>query len=169
MNLSKERYFPRPNGRISPNFCRRPLTSTSSQIREESFVRNVPRICLVHQWNLERRHDGYCTREEFWKGDIWVADFEELEILGAAETRVRILNAKEVMTPTDGHKIILLVEDGQVKPLGGDQVLRTSTSLQDLPEGAPGDWSQERSARGEMREDLRGESDGSQPVRLISG
>ena len=98
-----------------------------------------------------------------------VADFEELEILGAAETRVRILNAKEVMTPKDGHKIILLVEDGQVKPLGGDQVLRTSTSLQDLPEGAPGDWSQERSARGEVREDLRGESDGSQPVRLISG
>ena len=68
-----------------------------------------------------------------------VADFEELEILGAAETRVRILNAKEVMTPRDGHKIILLVEDGQVKPLGGHQVLRTSTSLQDLPEGAPGE------------------------------
>ena len=89
--------------------------------------------------------------------------------MGAAETRVRILNAKEVMTPKDGHKIILLVEDGQVMPLGGDQVLRTSTSLQDLPEGAPGDWSQERSARGEVREDLRGESDGSQPVRLISG
>ena len=106
--------------------------------------------------------------ENFGKETFLVADFEELEILGAAETRVRILNAKEVMTPTDGHKIILLVEDGQVKPLGEDQVLRTSTSLQDLPEGAPGDWSQERSARGEVREDLRGESDGSQTVRLIS-
>ena len=86
------------------------------------------KICLVRQWNLERRHDGYCTRDEFWKGDILVADFEELEFLGAAETLVRILNAKEVMTPKDGHKIILLLEDGQVKPLGGDQVLRTSTS-----------------------------------------
>ena len=97
-----------------------------------------------------------------------VADFEELEIFGAAETRVRIFNAKEVMTPKDGHKIILLVEDGQEKPLGGDQVLRTSTSLQDLFEGASGDWSHERSARGEVQEDLRGESDGSQPVRLIT-
>ena len=97
-----------------------------------------------------------------------VADFEELEILGAAETRIRILNAKEVMTPKDGHKIILLVEDGQVKPLGGDQVLRTSTSLQDLSEGAPGDWSREHSLRCEVREDLLGESDGSQTVRLIS-
>ena len=159
----------RPKSRISPNFCPRPLKSTSSSIREESFARNVPRICLVRRRNLERRHDGYRTRGEFWKGDILVADFEELEILGAAETPVRILNAKEVMTPRDGHKIILLVEDGEVKPLGGDQVLRTSTSLQDLPEGAPGDWSQERSARGEVREDLRGESDVSQPMRLISG
>ena len=108
VNLSKERYFPRPTGRISPTVCQKPLTSTSSSIREESFVRNVPRICLVRQWNLERRHDGYCTRKEFWKGDILIADFEEFEILGAAETRVRILN----------DKIILLVEDGQVKPLG---------------------------------------------------
>ena len=89
--------------------------------------------------------------------------------MGAAKARVRTLNAKEVMTPKDGHKIVLLVEDGQVKPLGGDQVLRTSTSLQDHSEGAPGDWSQEHSARGEVREDLRGESEGSQPVRLISG
>ena len=89
--------------------------------------------------------------------------------MGAAETRVRILNPKEVMTPKDGHKIILLVEDGEEKPVEGDQVLRTSTSLQDLPEGAPGDWSQERSASGEVREDLCGESDGSQPVRLVSG
>ena len=113
VNLSNDRYFPRPNGRISPNFCQKPLTSTSSSIREERFVRNVPRICILRGRNLERRHDGYCSRREFWKGDILVADFEELEILGEAETRVRILNAKEVMTPKDGHKIILLVKDGQ--------------------------------------------------------
>ena len=101
----------------------------------------MPRICIVLGENLERSHDGFCTRGEFWKEHILVADFEELEILGAAENHVRILNAKEVMTPKDAHKIILLVEDGQVKPLRGDQVLRPSTSLQDLSEGAPGDWS----------------------------
>ena len=151
-----------------PIFCLRTVTSSSSSIREESFAQNISRICILRGRNLERRHDGYCSRREFRKGDILVADFEELEILGAAEIRVRILNAKEVSTPKDGEKIILLVKDGQENPLGGDQVLRISTSFQDHPEGAPGDWSQERSARSEVREDLRGESDGSQTVRLIS-
>ena len=103
------------------------------------------------------------VREELWKGDILVADFEELEILGAAETRVRILNAKEVMTPKDGHR------RWTSKATWRRSSSENTTSLQDLPEGAPGDWSQKRSARGEVREDFRGESDGSQPVRLISG
>ena len=48
------------------------------------------------------------------------------------------------------------------------KVLSTSTSVQDLPQGALGDRSKERSARGGVREDLRGESDGSQPVRHFS-
>ena len=55
----------------------------------------------------------------------------------------------------------------KIKLFAGDQVLRTSTLIQDLPEGAPGNRSQEHPERGEVREDLRGDSDGSQPARLI--
>ena len=72
---------------------------------------------------------------------------------------------KGLITPEDGEKIIFRFADGKTQLFAGDQVLRTSTSLQDPLEGALGDWSQERPARGGA---LLGESDGSQPVRLLS-
>ena len=34
-----------------------------------------------------------------WKGDIMIADIEELEEMDAAELHARRLNAKEVLTP----------------------------------------------------------------------
>ena len=34
-----------------------------------------------------------------WKGDILVADIEELELMDASELHARMLNAKEVLTP----------------------------------------------------------------------
>ena len=49
--------------------------------------------------------------------------------------------------------LIFPIADGTVKLCGGDQVIRKSTSMRDEPE------------RGEeLRDDLRGESDGSPPV-----
>ena len=48
-----------------------------------------------------------------------------------------------------GENFIFPVADGTVKLYGGDQLLRTSTLIRDRPE------------RGEEREDLLGESDGS--------
>ena len=41
----------------------------------------------------------HCSREEIWKGDILVADIEELETLDTSEIRARRLNAKEIITP----------------------------------------------------------------------
>ena len=38
-----------------------------------------------------------------WKGDILVADLEELENLGAPEIHARRLNAKEVVSPKSGE------------------------------------------------------------------
>ena len=62
-----------------------------------------------------------------WKGDIVVADIAEMEEIDASELHARRLNAKEVLTPMKGEKIICPVADGTVKILGEDQDLRTST------------------------------------------
>ena len=50
-----------------------------------------------------------------WKGDIMVADLEELGNLGALEIHDRRLNAKEVLTPKNGEKLIFPVTDGNIK------------------------------------------------------
>ena len=71
----------------------------------------------------------------------------------ASELRARRLNAKEVLTPMSGEKFFP-VADETVKLSGGDQVVRTSTSIRDRPD------------RGEEQENLRGESDGSSPTPL---
>ena len=68
----------------------------------------------------------HCTRVEFGKGDVLVADLEELETMDASEIYSKRLNAKEVVFPTQGE-IIFPIEDGRIKTLGGDQDLRTCT------------------------------------------
>ena len=83
-----------------------------------------------------------------WKGDILVADIEELEQMDASEINAKRLNAKEVLAPMGGEKFFP-VADGTVKLSGGDQVLRTSTLIRDRPD------------RGEEQGNLGGESDGS--------
>ena len=85
-----------------------------------------------------------------------VADLVELENLGAAEIHARRLNAKEVITPKSGENIIFPDADGKVNLFGRDQVLRTSTLMQEHPE------------RGEGREGLRGEADGRMTVITLN-
>ena len=65
-----------------------------------------------------------CLRIEIWKGDIMIADIEELEEMDTSEIRARRLNAKEVLTPMNGDNFIFPVADGTVKTPGGDQRLR---------------------------------------------
>ena len=86
-----------------------------------------------------------------WKGDILVADIVELEEMDASELHARRLNAKEVLTPKNGDNFIFPVADGTVKVSGKDQDLITSTLIQDSPD------------RGEKKDNLRGESEGSSP------
>ena len=82
-----------------------------------------------------------------WKGDMMVADIEELEEMDASELHARSLNAKEVLTLQRSGNFIFPVADGTVKIFGRDQRLRTSTLTQDPLE------------RGEEQQILQGYSD----------
>ena len=81
-----------------------------------------------------------------WKGDILVADIEELETMDASEIYSKRLNAKEVIFPRENRNFIFPVADGRIKPLGGNQELRTSTLVRHRP------------IRGESHRDFLGES-----------
>ena len=82
-----------------------------------------------------------------WKGDIMIADIEELEEMDASELYARRLNAKEVLTPQRSGNFIFRVADGTVKIFGGERRLRTSRLTRHRPE------------RGEGSEILQGNSD----------
>ena len=60
-------------------------------------------------------------------------------------------NAKEVIFPKENGNFIFPIEDGRIKPLGGDQELRTSTSIRYRP------------IQAESHLDFLGESEGSLP------
>ena len=68
-----------------------------------------------------------------WKGDILVADIEELETMDALEIYSKRLNAKEVILPKEKGEFIFRIADGRIKFAGGDQDLRTSTLIRQRP------------------------------------
>ena len=68
-----------------------------------------------------------------WKGDVLVADVEELETMDASEIYSKRLNAKEVIFPKEKGEFIFPIADGRIKTLGGDQDLRTSTLVRHRP------------------------------------
>ena len=67
-----------------------------------------------------------------WKGDVLIADLEELETMDASEIYAKRLNAKEVIFPKQGE-FIFPIADGRIKTPGGDQELRTSTLVRHRP------------------------------------
>ena len=85
-----------------------------------------------------------------WKGDVLVADLEELETMDASEIYSKRLNAKEVIFPKQGE-FIFPIADGRIKTPGRDQELRTSTLIRPRP------------IQGEGHVDFLGESEGSLP------
>ena len=70
---------------------------------------------------------------EIWKGDLTVADIEELDTMDASEIHSKRLNAKEVTFPKQNGQFSFPVADARIKFVGGDQELRTSTSIRDHP------------------------------------
>ena len=83
-----------------------------------------------------------------WKGDVLIADLEELETMNASEIFSKRLNAKEVIFLKEKGEFIFPIADGRIKLLGGDQGLRTSTLMRQRP------------IQGESRIDFLGESEG---------
>ena len=61
-----------------------------------------------------------------WKGDVLIADLEELETMDASEIYSKRLNAKEVIFPQKGE-FTFPIADGRIRTPGEDQELRTST------------------------------------------
>ena len=55
-----------------------------------------------------------------WKGDVLVADLEELETMDASEIYSKRLNAKEVIFPREKGEFIFPIADGRIKTLGAD-------------------------------------------------
>ena len=85
-----------------------------------------------------------------WKGDVLVADLQELETMDASEIYSKRPKAKEVILPKENGKYFP-VADGRIKLPLGDQDLRTSTLIRQRP------------IRGEGHLDFLGESGGSLP------
>ena len=59
---------------------------------------------------------------EIWKGDVLVADLEELETMDASEIYSERLNAKEVIFPKLGE-FIVPIADGRIRTLGDQDLL----------------------------------------------
>ena len=91
------------------------------------------------------------------KGDIMVADLEELETMDVSEIYSKRLNAKEVIFPEENETFIFPAADGRIKLPGGDQELRTHTLIRDHP------------IRGESRRDFLGESEAINDSWSMSG
>ena len=91
-----------------------------------------------------------------WKGDVLVADLEELETMDASEIFSKRLNAKEVIFPKEKGEFIFPIADRRIKLPGGDQDLRTSTLVRHRP------------IQGESNIDFLGESEGSLPQPHVS-
>ena len=62
-----------------------------------------------------------------WKGDLLVADIEELEILDASEIYPRRRNAKEVLRTHKNGDFVFLVADGSAKLSGRDYEFQEPT------------------------------------------
>ena len=95
-----------------------------------------------------------------WKGDVLVADLEELETMDASEIYSSILNAKEVIFPKEKGEFIFPIADGRIKTPGGDPDLTTSTLIRQRP------------IRGDSHLDFLGKSErrvSSTTSRLVSG
>ena len=107
-------------------------------------------INLERKFYLDCSSDTLFTRGGIWKGDVLIADLEELETMDASEIYSKRLNAKEVIFPKEGE-FTFPIADGRIKTPGEDQELRISTLIRPRP------------SRGEGHVDFLGESEGSFP------
>ena len=113
-----------PSSSLSPS-------STSATSSRRSSTRRTWETCATPLPNgvttpTTSSTSTHFTRGEFGKGDVLIADLEELDTMDASEIYSKRLNTKEVIFPKSGE-FIFPIADGRIKTLGGDQELRTST------------------------------------------
>ena len=113
--------------RFGRNFFQGPIIPFGSLV--EYHATTAKDIILERKYYLDCSSNMLSTRGEFWKGDVLIADLEELETMDASEIYSKRLNAKEVIFPKQGE-FIFPIENGRSKHL---QDLRTSTLTRDRP------------------------------------
>ena len=101
--IQRPSYSAWSNGRVSHHFLRKTY---------RGYINLVQKSCQVYSL-------GYALHAEgIWKGDILIADNEELAQMDASEIHARRLTAKDALTPMKGSNFILPVaEMEQLKPL----------------------------------------------------
>ena len=63
---------------------------------------------------------GYALyAERIWKGDVLIADLEDLETMDASDINLKSFNAKDAIFPE--REFIFPIADGRIKPLGAYQ------------------------------------------------
>ena len=134
VNLWKDRLFHFLTGWVLPKNCEGPVTNPS--ILKESLTWIVPRIRNVREENLDGWRVGCRPWEVGDDGRIGnLLEKTQCERGDISQTR----------------RIIFPIADGRIKPFGGDQDLRTSTSTRQPP------------IQGESHVDFLGKSEGSLP------
>ena len=138
-----------PNGRRFGHPFKGPIIPFGSLVEYHPITRKDQ--SRIHQFGkkvLPGLFLGYALYAGgIWKGDMLVADIEELEKMDASEIYSKRLNAKEVIFPKEGE-FIFPIADGRINFSGGDQELRTPTLIREHP------------IRGEDHVDFLGESEG---------
>ena len=108
-------------------------------------------INLKRKSYLDCSSDTHCTRGEFGRVTHWLQTLRSWRRWTHRKATQKKLNAKEVIFPKEKREFIFPIADGRIKPLGGDQDLRTSTLIRQRP------------IQGESHLDFLGESEGSLP------
>ena len=91
----------------------------------------------IHQFGKKVLHGlflGYALYGRgIWKGDVLIADLEELETMDASEIYSKRPNAKEVIFHQEKGELFFQSQMDESKTLGRDQRLRTSTLVRHRP------------------------------------
>ena len=147
---------PRPPGRRE-NSVRKAIWRTI-QSANTSFIRfqreiNQEFISLARKYYLVSFLGMNWSLCGIWKGDILIADLEDLEKLDESEIDPRRINAKQVLISQKGDEFIFPVADGTAKFSGRDYEFREPTLRR------------EQTVRSEdFSGDLQGEPGESQPT-----
>ena len=97
--------------------CKGPIIPFGSLVEYHTIsAKDLSRLHQFRKKVLPGIFLGYVLHaERLWKGDLMVADIEELEKMDASEIHARRLNANEVISSKIGENFVFPIADGKVK------------------------------------------------------